>query len=426
MPKQPNILIVMSDEHSPRFAAPYGHPFVETPNMQRLADEGATFDNAYCNSPVCAPSRASFMAGQHLPNVEVWDNAAALSSDEATWAHLLNAPGYETVLCGKMHFQGPDQMHGFQRRILSDCHGDWDLSLTANWSEWHPEKAAFGKNLFTAAGPGENDFSAYDEVAAARASSYIRAQADSERPWALLVGLITPHFPFVVRRPYWDKYFPEHADQPKIPPHWDNLHPHNRHVAEWFSYIGVDPELTARCRAAYYGLIEYCDDRLGVVLEALEESGQNEDTLVVYTSDHGHRVDQPVSLVDLTHTILDAAGVEAPDYWAGGAEESAGEVIADCAAMAAKGPYRMVRVGELKYNYYHGYEDEPEELFDLGNDPDELVDQSKNPDYAERLADLRARARRDFDPEEVFQRVLDSQQKRRLINAGQAYVSSGS
>ena len=177
MPKRPNILIVMSDEHSPRFSAPYGHRFVETPNMQRLADEGATFDNAYCNAPICAPSRASFMAGQYLPDIEVWDNAAALSSDEATWAHLLNAAGYDTVLCGKMHFQGPDQTHGFQRRLLSDCHGDLDLRLTADWSDWRPENAAFGMNLFTASGPGENDFSAYDEVAAAQAGTYIRAQA---------------------------------------------------------------------------------------------------------------------------------------------------------------------------------------------------------------------------------------------------------
>ena len=467
MPKQPNILIVMSDEHSPRFSAPYGHRFVETPNMQRLADEGATFDNAYCNAPICAPSRASFMAGQYLPDIEVWDNAAALSSDEATWAHLLNAAGYDTVLCGKMHFQGPDQTHGFQRRLLSDCHGDLDLRLTADWSDWRPQNAAFGLNLFTASGPGEDDFSAYDEVAAAQAGTYIRAQAESERPWALLVGLITPHFPFIVRRPYWDKYFPEHADQPEIAPHWDTTHPHNRRVAEWFSYIGVDPELTARCRAAYYGLITYCDDRLGQVLAALEESGQADDTLVVYTSDHGdsagehgmwtkqtfyedsvgiplhirwpgrvdpgRRVGQPVSLVDLTQSILDAAGIAAPQYWAGesllplagGAAETAGEVIADYAAVAAKGPCRMVRVGNLKFNYYHGHGDSSEELFDLDCDPDELVDQSKNPDYAPELADLRARAMRDFDPERVGKQVLRSQRKRRIINDGQAYVSSG-
>ncbi|MYB16820.1 MAG: sulfatase-like hydrolase/transferase [Chloroflexi bacterium] len=467
MPKQPNILIVMSDEHSPRFSGAYGHPFIDTPNMQRLADEGVTFENAYCNSPVCAPSRASFMAGQLLPSVGVWDNAASLSSDEATWAHLLNAAGYETVLCGKMHFQGPDQSHGFKRRILSDCHGDWDLRLTANWSEWRPENAAFGKNLFTVAGPGEDDFSAYDEAAAARASGYIRGRADSDHPWAMLVGFITPHFPFVVRRPYWNKYYPEHADQPEIPAHFESMHPHNRRMAEWFSYIGVDPDLTARSRAAYYGLIDYCDFRLGQVLDALEESGQLDETLVVYTSDHGDsagehgmwtkqtffedsvrvplhirwpgrarsglRIKQPVSLVDLTRTILDAAGADSPDFWAGesllpladGAPETAGEVIADYTAVAAKGPCRMVRVGELKYNYYHGHGNDSEELFDLASDPRELVDQVRNPEFAAALAELRARAMRDYDPDRICARVLRSQQKRRLIDAGQGHTPAG-
>ncbi len=465
MSKPPNVLIVMSDEHSRNFTAPYGHPFVKTPNMQRLADEGATFLNAYCNSPICGPSRASFMAGQHVPDIEAWDNAAALSSDEATWAHLLNAAGYETVLCGKMHFQGPDQMHGFQRRILSDVHGTANPKLTADWQEWHPENAAAGQEMFTAAGPGEDKYSAYDEVAAAQASTYIRAREGSDRPWALLVGFITPHFPFVARQKYWDLYYPEHADQPRIPAHMDDLHPHKRRLAEWFSYVNVDPELVARARAAYYGLITYCDDCLGQVLAAVDESGQGDDTIIVYTSDHGdsvgehgmwtkqtfyedsvgvplhirwpgnvdpgRRVKQPVSLIDLTRTILDAAGVEAPDYWSGesllglasGAPEGPGEVIADYTAVAGIGPCRMVRVGDLKYNYYHG---ESEELFDLATDPDELVNQIDNQQYAEALAHLRARARRKYDPDAVYRRALRSQQNRKLINSGREFIPSGS
>ena len=464
MSKQPNVLIVMSDEHSRSFTEPYGHPFVKTPHMQRLADEGTTFQNAYCNSPICAPSRASFMTAQHVPDIEAWDNAAALSSDEPTWAHLLNAAGYETVLCGKMHFQGPDQMHGFQRRILSDVHGTANPKLTADWTEWHPENAAAGQEMFTAAGCGEDKYSAYDEIAAAQASTYIRTQEGSERPWALLVGLITPHFPFVARKKYWDMYYPEHADQPRIPAHMDDLHPHKRRLAEWFSYVDVDPELVARARAAYYGLITYCDDCLGQILTAVDESGQGDDTVIVYTSDHGdsvgehgmwtkqtfyedsvgvplhvrwpgrvdagRRVRQPVSLIDVTRTILDAAAVPAPDFWsgdsllglAGGAPESAGEVIADYTAVAAKGPCRMVRVGDLKYNYYHG---EPEELFDLSADPDELVNQIANPRYASDVEDLRARARRGYDPDEVYGRALRSQVNRKLINAGREFVPSG-
>ena len=466
MSKKPNILVVMSDEHSPRYAAPYGHPFVQTPNMQRLADEGATFENAYCNSPICGPSRASFMTGQHVPDIGAWDNGTVLHGDETTWAHLLNAAGYETVLCGKMHFQGADQMHGFKRRILSDVHGDANPKLTADWAEWHPENAAADMTMFTAAGPGEHPYSAYDEFATAQASTYIRAQEKSDQPWAMVVGLITPHFPFVARQKYWDMYYPEHADLPEVPAHFDNTHPHKRRLGEWFSYTDVPDELTARARAGYYGLITYTDDCLGGILEAVDESGQADETIVVYTSDHGDgagehgmwnkhtfyensvgiplqirwpgdipadaRVAQPVSLVDLTRTIIDAAGVEAPDYWvgesllplAGGeSDESDGLVISDFTAVGARAACRMVRVGNLKYNYYHG---EPEELFDLASDPNELSDQIGNPAYAKALANLRALAMSGYDPEEVTARAMLSQKKRKLINAGPAFEPSGS
>ncbi len=465
MPKQPNILVVMSDQHSRRYTAPYGHPFVQTPNMQRLADEGVTFENAYCNSPICAPSRASFMTGQHVPDIGAWDNAAILHGDETTWAHLLNAAGYETVLCGKMHFQGADQMHGFKRRILSDVHGNAGPGLTADWSEWHPENAPSDMTMFTEAGPGEDRFSAYDEIATAQASTYIRGQEQSDQPWALVVGLITPHYPFVARPKYWDMYYPEHADLPEVPAHFDDIHPHKRRIGEWFSFTDVPDELIARCRAAYYGLITYTDDCLGEILEAVDESGQANDTVVVYTSDHGDgagehgmwqkhtfyensvgvplqirwpgeippngRISQPVSLVDLTQTIVDAAGSEAPDYWAGesllplaggGGEEGDGLVINDFTAVGGKAACRMVRVGNLKYNYYHG---EPEELFDLATDPNEVTNQSGNPIYAEALANLREQAMVGYDPVEVTARVKLSQRKRKLINDGYAFELCG-
>ena len=465
MSKKPNILVVMSDQHSRRYASSYGHSFVRTPNMQRLADDGATFDNAYCNSPICGPSRASFMTGRYVPDVEAWDNATVLHSDEPTWAHLLNAAGYDTVLSGKMHFQGADQMHGFKHRVLSDVHGNSSPELAANWTEWLPETAAADMTMFTEVGPGEHPYSAYDEVATAHASTYIRAQRNADRPWALLVGLITPHYPFVVRPKYWDIYYPEHADLPDVPAHMDDLHPHKRRLAEWFSFIDVPDDLAARARAGYYGLITYTDDCLGSILEAIDESGQADETVVVYTSDHGEgagehgmwnkhtfyensvgvplqirwpgrippgaRVTQPVSLVDLTKTIIDAAGAKAPQSWAGEsllplatgqAEGGDGLVISDFLADGSWSACRMVRVGNLKYNYYHG---EPEELFDLATDPTELTDQSSNPSYAQLLHDLRAKAMVGYDPEEVTARVLLSQKKRKLVRAGYAFGGSG-
>ena len=465
LPKIPNILVVMSDQHARKYASPYGHPFIRTANMQRLARDGVTFENAYCNSPICGPSRASFLTGRYVPDIEAWDNGTVLHSDEPTFAHLLNAAGYETVLCGKMHFQGPDQMHGFKRRILSDVHDSASPELSANWTEFLPETAAADMSMFTEAGPGEHPYSAYDEVATAHAGTYIRSQAKSDRPWALVVGLITPHYPFVVRPKYWEMYYPGHADLPEVPAHFDDIHPHKRRLAEWFSFDDVPDELAARARAGYYGLITYTDDCLGKILDAVDESGQTNETVVVYTSDHGEgagehgmwnkhtfyensvgiplhirwpgnieanaRVAQPVSLIDLTKTIIDAAGVEAPEYLpgksllplaAGQADENDGLVISDFGADGSRALTRMVRIGNLKYNYYHG---EPEELFDLAADPSELIDQSSNPAYAQALLDLRSRAMAGYDPEEVTARILLSQKKRKLVHAGFAFERSG-
>ncbi|MDP9371927.1 MAG: sulfatase-like hydrolase/transferase, partial [Chloroflexota bacterium] len=124
----PNVLIIMSDEHDPRVSAPYGHPFVATPALGRLAEGGAVFEAGYCNSPLCVPSRASFMTGKHLHRIGVWDNGVPLASDEPTWAHRLNALGYETALAGKMHFVGPDQRHGFRRRLVEGIHGQFQMT----------------------------------------------------------------------------------------------------------------------------------------------------------------------------------------------------------------------------------------------------------------------------------------------------------
>ena len=100
----PNILLIMSDEHAPMYSGTYGNSLVQTPNMDRLAEEGVTFDNAYCNSPLCCPSRMSFMTGRYIHNIGTWDNASPLASDQPTWAHLLGAKGYDVVLAGKQHF----------------------------------------------------------------------------------------------------------------------------------------------------------------------------------------------------------------------------------------------------------------------------------------------------------------------------------
>ena len=130
---QPNILIVMADQLNPAFLPVYGHPLVKTPHLSALAKHAVVFDNAYCNSPLCSPSRGVLMTGQLPSRTGIYDNAAEFRADIPTFAHYLRALGYRTVLSGKMHFCGPDQLHGFEERLTTDIYPA-DYGWTPDWS----------------------------------------------------------------------------------------------------------------------------------------------------------------------------------------------------------------------------------------------------------------------------------------------------
>ncbi len=115
--KNPNILLIMVDQLAPQFLSAYGHPLVKTPNIDRLCAEGVVFDAAYCNAPLCAPARYVMMSGRLPSKIGAWDNAAEFPAEVPTFAHYLSALGYRTALSGKMHFFGPDQLHGFEERL---------------------------------------------------------------------------------------------------------------------------------------------------------------------------------------------------------------------------------------------------------------------------------------------------------------------
>ena len=133
MPKRPNIVLIMADQLAPQFTGTYGHPLVNTPHMDALAARGTRFDAAYCNSPLCAPSRASFMAGQQVSKIQAYDNAAEFPASIPTFAHYLRSAGYRTCLSGKMHFVGPDQLHGFEERLTTDIYPA-DTAWTPDWN----------------------------------------------------------------------------------------------------------------------------------------------------------------------------------------------------------------------------------------------------------------------------------------------------
>ena len=131
---RPNILILMVDQLSARALAAYGHPLVKSPNIDEIAGRGTVFENFYSNFPLCAPARLAFMTGRLCSTIGAWDNAAQLPSDIPTFAHYLRVLGYRTCLSGKMHFIGPDQLHGFEERVTTDiCPSDFNW--TADWDD---------------------------------------------------------------------------------------------------------------------------------------------------------------------------------------------------------------------------------------------------------------------------------------------------
>ena len=221
-PRRPNILLIMSDEHAPHFASPYGHPIVRSPNLDRLAAAGVTLDACYCPSPLCVPSRAAFMTGKHLHRVRAYDNGSPFPSDEATWAHMLRAADYEVALDGKMHFVGPDSLHGFERQLTRDS-----TSRIAG-SEWlDPFPRGFRDGATTRrwveeAGPGKRNNLIFDDEVEEAALTFLREKAGTTisvgRPWALCVSFLAPHFPLVVPEPYFSMYYPDNVDLPVIPP----------------------------------------------------------------------------------------------------------------------------------------------------------------------------------------------------------------
>ncbi len=452
--EKPNILIIMSDEHAPMFSSVYGHPIVRTPNMERLAALGATFDAAYCNSPLCTPSRMSFMTGRFVHHIGAWDNVTPLRSDLATWAHRLRARGYDVALSGKQHFGGPDQLHGFQRQLARDLHAEWNHPIHL-WDDGIvPAEQPWGEVY--AAGPGWTEELEVDELAGTRALEFVRDPARRATPWALNVSFIAPHFPLVAPQRFWELYPPDKMDLPAIPAgHLEDLHPLAQRFRTMFGFPQFPDEVVRRARAGYYALVSYFDEKIGELLAALIETGQYENTVIIHLSDHGEmngehgmwrksnfyeassrvplqvvwdgriaggqRRGEVVSLVDVTATICDIAGDDCNLPLAGdsllpllteGDREWKDEAFCEYLAHGTDRPLAMLRRGRYKLNYSWG---EPVELYDIEADPGEFHDLSNEAAHQALIADMKADLLADWDPAALDAQVRASQRQQRFI-----------
>ncbi len=460
--KTPNILIVMADQMAPAFLPIYGHALTRAPNMQALARQGVVFESAYCNSPLCSPSRASFMSGSLPSRTRVYDNAAEFGANVPTFAHCLRLRGYQTILSGKMHFCGPDQLHGFEERLTTDIYPA-DFGWTPDWD--HPEhRPSWYHNMSSVREAGvcvrTNQLDFDDEAAfLAERAIFDIARSRDQRPFLLAASFSHPHDPFAVPQRYWDLYRDSDIDMPApaIAPEALDAHSRRlRHVCNMDAEPVTEAEVRA-ARHAYYGAIAYVDDLMGRLMAALRAAGQAEDTIVILTSDHGEmlgerglwykmsffegasrvplviaspgrfsprRVAASVSLADLMPTLIDISGGNAqslgiaidgrslaPSLGGGAAhDEAVGEYLAE----GAIAPIVMIRRGAFKF--IHSPAD-PDQLYDLVRDPGERDNLAKDPTCAGLIADFRAEVAKRWDIAELDARVRESQRRRRLVNA---------
>jgi len=459
--ERPNFLIIMSDEHGGMSSSAYHHPLVETPNMERLAAEGVTFDAAYCNAPLSVPSRICFMTGQHNWHCRGWDNATPMRSDTMTWPYLLRAQGYDVVLSGKMHLIGRDNLHGFSRQLAVD-YSVYSQHPIYLWRNGIPKASRPWPGVFQAR-PGRSRVIDGDDQAEEAALAYLRDPARKEQPFALCVGPVAPHFPFVVPEPYFSQYYPEKADLPNLPPgHLENLPPAAQRLRTTFGFWGHTQEQVRRARATYYGMISYVDDKIGRLMDALDEQGLADNTVVIYTSDHGdmvgehglwrkmnfyeqaeripmqvrwpgvlpagRRISKCVSLIDLTATSLEIGGISADEQkekWKidgdtmvallqGRDDSWKDEVFAEHNAHGTDRARAMVRKGQWKLCYNHG--DPAEfELYALASDPGEFNNLAGRPEHRKVQEELFARINELWDAEKVTREVMASQEERQMI-----------
>jgi choline-sulfatase len=461
MSDRPNFLIVMADQLTSRALPAYGNRVAKTPHIDELAAAGVVFDSFYCNSPLCAPSRFSFLSGRQVSAIGAYDNAAEFPAQVPTFAHYLRRSGYQTVLSGKMHFCGADQLHGFEERLTTDIYPA-DFGWTPDWTRFEQRPSWYHTmDSVTQAGPctrtNQIDFDD-DTIFSARQKLFDMARSKDRRPFCMVASMTHPHDPYVIPQTYWDRYAEVEIDMPRVSMSPLELDPHSRRLRHvcGLDLLPVNDAQTRAARRAYYGAVSYVDDQIGVLLAALADARFAANTIVLLLADHGdmlgerglwykmnffepacriplivhcptrfaaRRVVHSASLVDILPTLCELAGGN-PDAYAtplDGAslvpqlEGAAGSdaVIGEYLAEGAIAPVVMIKRG--RYKFVHSPVD-PDQLYDLIDDPDEVRNLASLPGHAARTQEFRSEVARRWDLQALKAAVIASQQRRHLVN----------
>ena len=477
-----NVLLITSDQqHWDTLGVT--NPRIRTPALDRLAAEGMRFERAYTNNPVCSPSRATIITGQYPAWHGCWTIGVKLPEDVPTVGDVFRAHGYSSALIGKAHFQPlastPEQpsmecqpvlrdldfwrgftgpWYGFDHVELARNHAD-ESHVGQHYAIWMEEKGLTNwRDYFQPWPPDphaprrEHSWDLpqqyhYSVWTADRTVAAIERYAFAERPFLLWSSFHDPHPPYLVPEPWASMYRPEEMRPGRLrpgelelmpPPHRKTQEEHPDYTAyqetphgnHGYASHRTTEEQLCKDMAVYYGMISFMDRQIGRILDALDRLGIAENTLVVFTTDHGHFLGQhglvakgafhyedllrvpfvvrcpgrvPAgttsgslqALIDLSPTFLTAAGIEVPglmqgvsqwDVWRGRSERARVHVIVENRHQPSAVHLRTYVEDRYKLTVYRDHDHG--ELFDLGEDPDEFRNRWDDPAYTGLRCDL--------------------------------------
>jgi len=480
--KRPNILLITSDQQH-YSALGFLNPKIKTPALDRLAREGVNFSRAYCPNPTCTPTRASIITGLYPSWHGAWTLGTHLSEDVPTVGDTFQQHGYRTILVGKAHFQGlrstPEYpsiesqptlrdldfwrnfrgpWYGFQHIETARMHAD-EYHAGGHYGVWLEEKGLKNwRDYFRQYPPVEGEPKRehtwdlpeelhYSTWTAERTIDYMK-QADAEgQPFFLWSSFHDPHPPYLVPEPWASMYDPADMEPGTLQPHeFDSMPPHfamtqqeapdfTEYQESGFQTHGlnshlVDEELARKNMAIYYGMTSFMDQQIGRILDSLDELGIADNTLVVFSTDHGHFLGQHglwmkgpfhyedeiklpfivrwpgevtaggscaalQSLVDLAPTFLNAAAIPVPGLmqgvdqlrvWRGEQEKVRDDVIVEFRHEPTTIHLRTFVTARYKLTLYR--DRDYGELFDLEQDPEERCNRWADPDYDAVKSDL--------------------------------------
>lgn len=451
--RPPNVLFILSDEHQRDVLGCYGNGRAQTPSLDALAARGTRFDRAYTNCPICVPARASLATGKYVHQIGNWDNAFPYHGENRSWHHELRERGVTIDVIGKLHFRSAEDDNGFSQEH-QPLHVVEGLGDPFGAIRWNPPVRRRRHGILDA-GAGPSTYQQYDISNADRAIEWLDEHAEDRQPWTLFLSFVCPHPPYLAPDEDFERFDP---DQLELPPQWQAdqwpQHPAYRWFRRYFEAEEPFDEAAIRnCARAYYALVRFLDRQIGRVLDHLSSLGLDENTLVIYTSDHGeclgarglfgkfthyeesvavplilagpgiprgHATSTPCSLLDIHATMYHNFGFKVPIHpHSRSLIELANEptdfdryILSEYHAVNSQHGSFMLANSRYKLIYHVS---QPPQLFDLRQDPREENDLAGDPNHADVLEKMVRSLREICDPEEVDKRA--KQDQRALIES---------